>query len=47
MRPIRASMSSSAATAGRQLSPVIIWMSSTASTFAGSAIAKTSVSLST
>ena len=38
------SMSSAAATATRQLRPVIIWMSSIASTFAGSAIATSSVS---
>ena len=46
-RLIRFSMSTSAATATRQLRPVIIWMSSTASTFAGSAIASSSVSVST
>ncbi len=39
-------MSSGAATATRQLSPVAIWMSSTASTLAGSATASSSVSLS-
>ena len=47
MRLISASMSSSAATATRQRSPVIIWMSSTARTLAGSAIASSSVSVST
>ena len=46
-RPISASMSSSAATATRQSRPVAIWMSSTASTLAGSAIATSSVSVST
>ena len=46
-RPISASMSSSAATATRQSSAVAIWMSSTASTLVGSAIATSSVSLST
>ena len=46
-RLISASMSTSAATATRQLRPVIICMSSTARTFAGSAIATSSVSGST
>ena len=43
-RLIRFSMSTSAATATRQVRPVIICTSSTASTFAGSAIASSSVS---
>ena len=44
---ISASMSSAAATAILQLRPVIIWMSSMASTFAGSAIATSRVLVST
>ena len=42
-RPIRPSMSSAAATAILQSRPVIMWMSSIARTFAGSAIATSSV----